>query len=52
MAQSGELTDKPTANVQAASTVLPERKKASKVSIVEMKNVLRAADCLYDSKEI
>jgi len=36
VAQSGELTAKPTANVTAASTVLPEPKKASKVSTSEM----------------
>jgi hypothetical protein len=52
VAQSGELTAKATANMKAASAELPEPKKASKVSIAGMKNVLRAADCLYDSKEI
>jgi hypothetical protein len=52
VAQSGELTAKATANMKAASDELPEPKKASKVSIAEMKNVLRAADCLYDSKKI
>ena len=51
-AQSGELMAKPTANVKAASAALPEPKKASTLSIEEMKAVLRAADCLYDDRKI
>jgi len=51
-ARSGELAGKSPKALAKASATLPAPKKASTVSIAEMKEVLRAADCLYDDNKI
>jgi len=51
-ARSGELAGKSPKALAKASAALPEPKKASTVSIAEMKEALRAADCLYDNTTI
>jgi hypothetical protein len=50
-AQRGELAAISPEALATASATLPERKAASTVSIAEMKNVLRDADCLYDNEQ-
>jgi hypothetical protein len=51
-AQSGELSAKSAGAIDKASETLPESKITRKIIIDHMKAELRAADCLYDSKEI
>jgi len=51
-ARSGELAGKSPKALAKTSAALPEPKAASTVSIAEMKQVLRAADCLYHDSKI
>jgi hypothetical protein len=46
--QSGALDDKNATALANASAALPEPKTAPTITIEQMKEVLRAADCLYD----
>jgi hypothetical protein len=52
VAQSGELSTKSAGALDKAAAALPAPGTAPTVSIEQMKNELRAADCLYDNAKI
>jgi hypothetical protein len=52
VAQSGELSTKSAGALDRAAATLPAPGTSPTVSIEQMKNELRAADCLYDKAEI
>jgi hypothetical protein len=52
VAQSGELASKPVDRLAKAAATPPQPETAPTITIEQMKNELRAADCLYDKAEI
>ena len=52
VAQNGELSAKSAGAIERATDTLPEPKTAPTMTIEQMKEVLRAADCLYDDSKI
>jgi hypothetical protein len=52
VARSGELATKSSAALENAARALPEPKTAPMISIEQMKEALRADDCLYDNNKI